>query len=145
MAGKVEAGQGARAELLQAAAEELRVPVGRVQMILADTGVVPDDGMTAGSGTTPRTVPAVRRGAATARNLLIAFACGQWTIQHAAVEMRDGRVIHPGGNRSLDYADLARSAGAAKLFQQSHSGRRRADTGEGMEGARDVGIPACRA
>ncbi len=79
MAGKVEAGQGARAELLQAAAEELRVPVGRVQMVLADTGTVPDDGMTAGSGTTPRTVPAVRRGAATARNLLIAFACGQWT------------------------------------------------------------------
>ena len=29
MAGKVEAGQGARAELLQAAAEELRVPVPR--------------------------------------------------------------------------------------------------------------------
>jgi isoquinoline 1-oxidoreductase subunit beta len=119
MAGKVEAGQGARAELLQAAAEELRVPAGRVQMILADTGVVPDDGMTAGSGTTPRTVPAVRRGAATARNLLIAFACGQWTIQHAAVEMRDGRVVHPGSNRSLDYADLARSAGSAKLFEQA--------------------------
>ncbi len=119
MAGKVEAGQGARAELLQAAAEELRVPVGRVQMVLADTGTVPDDGMTAGSGTTPRTVPAVRRGAATARNLLIAFACGQWTVQNAAVEMRDGRVIHPGGKRSFDYADLARSAGAAKLFQQA--------------------------
>jgi isoquinoline 1-oxidoreductase len=119
MAGKVEAGQGARAELLQAAAEELRVPVGRVQMVLADTGAVPDDGMTAGSGTTPRTVPAVRRGAATARNLLIAFACSQWTLQNAAVEMRDGRVIHPGGKRSFDYADLARSAGAAKLFQQA--------------------------
>ena len=119
MAGKVEAGQGARAELVQAAAEELRVPIDRVQMVLADTGAVPDDGMTAGSGTTPRTVPAVRRGAATARNLLIAFACSQWTLQNAAVEMRDGRVVHPGSNRSLDYADLARSAGAAKLFQQA--------------------------
>jgi isoquinoline 1-oxidoreductase len=119
MAGKVEAGQGARAELLQAAAEELRVPVSRVRMMLADTDVVPDDGMTAGSGTTPRTVPAVRRGAAAARNLLIAFACGQWTLEHAAVEMRNGRVVHPGSNRSLDYADLARSAGTAKLFQQA--------------------------
>jgi isoquinoline 1-oxidoreductase beta subunit len=119
MAGKVEAGQGARAELLQAAAEELRVPVGRVQMILADTDTVPDDGMTAGSGTTPRTVPSVRRGAATARNLLIAFACGQWTIERAAVEMRDGRVVHPGSNRSLDYADLARSTETASLFQQA--------------------------
>src|ERR1022692_2691039 len=30
MAGKVEAGQGSRAELSQAAAEELRVPIGRI-------------------------------------------------------------------------------------------------------------------
>ena len=119
MAGKVEAGQGARAELLQAAAEELRVPVSRVRMMLADTDMVPDDGMTAGSGTTPRTVPAVRRGAATARNLLIAFACGQWTVEHAAVEVRDGRVVHRGSNRSFDYADLAKSDETAKLFQQA--------------------------
>jgi isoquinoline 1-oxidoreductase len=119
MAGKVEAGQGARAELLQAAAEELRVPIGHVQMILADTSMVPDDGMTAGSGTTPRTVPAVRRGAAAARNLLIAFACRQWRLEHATVEVRDGRVIHPGSNRSFDYVDLARNAEAETLFQQA--------------------------
>ncbi|MGB9418041.1 MAG: molybdopterin cofactor-binding domain-containing protein, partial [Acidobacteriaceae bacterium] len=37
LAGKVEGGQGARAELSQAAAEELGVPVSGVQMILADT------------------------------------------------------------------------------------------------------------
>src|ERR1700743_2587015 len=43
LAGKVEGGQGARAELAQAAAEELGVPVSRVQMILADTSMVPDD------------------------------------------------------------------------------------------------------
>lgn len=38
-AGKVEGGQGARAELSQAAAEELGVPVNCIQMILADTSV----------------------------------------------------------------------------------------------------------
>src|ERR1035441_182885 len=32
MAGKVEAGQGSRAELSQAAAEELRVPLDRIQL-----------------------------------------------------------------------------------------------------------------
>ena len=67
LCGKVEGGQGVRAELSQAAAEELRVPVSRVQMILADTSMVPDDGMTAGSGSTPRTVPAVRRGRSVAK------------------------------------------------------------------------------
>src|SRR5205823_1945999 len=75
LAGKVEAGQGARAELTQAAAEELRVPADKVQMILADTTLVPDDGMTAGSGSSPRTVPAVRKGAAAARELLVKFGC----------------------------------------------------------------------
>src|SRR5437868_6416572 len=72
--GKVEAGQGARAELTQAAAEELRVPAERVQLIMADTNLAPDDGITAGSGSTPRTVPAVRQAAAAARQLLIDFA-----------------------------------------------------------------------
>src|SRR2546423_6343651 len=57
MTGKVEAGQGARAEITQAAAEELRVPADRIQLIMADTALVPDDGITAGSGTTPRTIP----------------------------------------------------------------------------------------
>src|SRR6185437_13395367 len=45
MTGKVEAGQGSRAELTQAAAEELRVPVSRIQLLMADTELVPDDGI----------------------------------------------------------------------------------------------------
>ena len=63
MTGKVEEGQGCRTQLLQAAAEELRVGVDRIRMVLSDTGLVPDDGMTAGSRTTPSTVPAVPSGA----------------------------------------------------------------------------------
>src|SRR6478672_8521527 len=81
MTGKVECGQGARAEITQAAAEELRMAADAVTLIMADTALVPDDGMTAGSGTTPRTVPAVRQGAAAARNLLIDCACGQWKVE----------------------------------------------------------------
>src|SRR5262245_56719980 len=70
-AGKVEMGQGARTELSQAASEELHVPLERISVILADTDLVPDDGLTAGSRSTPSTVPAVRRGAAAVRNLLL--------------------------------------------------------------------------
>src|SRR5262249_5977672 len=54
LTGKVEVGQGSRAEVAQAAAEELRIPVDQVQVTMADTAVVPNDGITAGSGTTPR-------------------------------------------------------------------------------------------
>src|SRR4051812_25287526 len=41
MTGKVECGQGARAELTQAAAEELRVAADRVRLVMADTPLRP--------------------------------------------------------------------------------------------------------
>ncbi|NVM56585.1 MAG: molybdopterin-dependent oxidoreductase, partial [Desulfobacterales bacterium] len=51
MTGKVEEGQGARAQLTQAAAEELRVTADRIRLVMADTALVPNDGRTAGSRT----------------------------------------------------------------------------------------------
>jgi isoquinoline 1-oxidoreductase len=118
MTGKVEGGQGARTELSQAAAEELRVPLGRIQLVMADTSLVPDDGITAGSGSTPRTVPAVRQGAAAARELLIDFASKRWNVDRNAVQLNDGKVTDTAGQRMLTYADLAASDEAAKAFQQ---------------------------
>lgn len=119
MAGKVEGGQGARAELTQAAAEELRVPVSQVEMLLADTDLVPDDGMTAGSGSTPRTVPAVRQGAAAARDLLIVYACDKWNVERSTLKIGDGKVSDAAGRRSFTYADLAKDAAVAKLFSRA--------------------------
>jgi CO/xanthine dehydrogenase Mo-binding subunit len=71
---KVEVGQGSRTQITQAAAEELRMPVEKIRLVMADTDLVPDDGGTAGSRTTPSTVPAVRRAAAAARRILDATA-----------------------------------------------------------------------
>jgi isoquinoline 1-oxidoreductase len=70
LTGKDEEGQGALTELAMAAAEELRVPLDRVRVVMGDTDQVPNDGTTAGSSTTPRTFPLVRRAAAGARELL---------------------------------------------------------------------------
>lgn len=119
LTGKVEMGQGARAELTQAAAEELCVPVSRIQLVMGDTSLVPDDGITAGSRTTPSTVPAVRQGAAAGRQLLVALACQRWGVEPAAVAVRDGQIVHAAGQRTVAYADLARSGDAAKALAQS--------------------------
>lgn len=119
LTGKVEMGQGARAELTQAAAEELRLPVGQIQMLMADTQLVPDDGTTAGSRTTPSTVPAVRQAAAAARQLLIQYAAQRWGVEPSAVLVREGRVTHAASQRTLSYAELARSEDLPKLFQQA--------------------------
>ncbi len=78
--GKVECGQGARTELTEAAAEELRVPVDRVTLVMADTELCPNDGGTSGSGSTPRTVPAIRQAAATARQVFVDTAAKSWSV-----------------------------------------------------------------
>jgi CO/xanthine dehydrogenase Mo-binding subunit len=119
MTGKVEGGQGARAELSEAAAEELRVPVGRIRLVMADTGLVPDDGITAGSGSTPRTVPAVRHGAAAAREVLIGFAAKRWGVERSMVQVQDGKATRSSSQETLSYADLAADADAAKALDQA--------------------------
>jgi isoquinoline 1-oxidoreductase subunit beta len=119
LTGKVEMGQGARTEISQAAAEELRVPLSQVQLIMADTSVVPDDGMTAGSRTTPSTLPSVRQGAAAARELLVGLAARKWNVDSGMLEVREGKIIHAESKRELTYADLAKSGEVAEAFKQS--------------------------
>src|SRR5687768_6766156 len=77
LSGKVEGGQGSRGQITQAAAEELRLPVEQIKLILADTAMVPDDGGTVGSRTTPSTLPAVRQACAAARKMLDDFRASE--------------------------------------------------------------------
>jgi isoquinoline 1-oxidoreductase subunit beta len=119
MTGKVEAGQGSRAEITQAAAEELRVAAGRLRLIMADTDLTPDDGITAGSRTTPATIPAVRKAAAAARGLLLDLAGQRWKLDRAALEARDGAVVHTETRRTITYAELARANDLGKAFSRA--------------------------
>ena len=118
MTGKVEEGQGSRAQLTQAAAEELRVDVAQIQLVMADTALVPDDGITAGSRTTPRTVPAVRQGAAAARELLTELAAQRWNVDPADLLAENGAITHPTTGRKISYAELASADPSLDLFQQ---------------------------
>jgi isoquinoline 1-oxidoreductase len=109
LSGKVEEGQGPRAELSQAAAEELRVPVDRIQLVMADTDQVPDDGITAGSRTTPINVPQMREAAATARELLKQLAADAWQVQATALKVEGGVIRNAATGRSMSYQDLAKA------------------------------------
>lgn len=121
LTGKVECGQGARAEFTQAAAEELRVPASQVRLIMADTELVPDDGITAGSGSTPRTLPSIRQGAASGREAAIMVACKKWNVEHNSVELRDGKFIHTATKREMTYADIG-AEDSGKAFEQAAPG-----------------------
>ncbi len=116
MTGKVEEGQGSRAHLTLAAAEELRVSADRIRLVMADTALVPDDGMTAGSRTTSSTVPAVRRGAAAGRELLLQLAAGRWKVDAGSLDVKDGVITNNRNKQTVSYADLAKSGDAAEAF-----------------------------
>lgn len=118
MSGKVEEGQGARTELSQAAAEELRVPFSQIRIVMADTDFVPDDGGTSGSRTTPGNVPPMRQAAATARELLTRFAARQWQVDANSLEVRDGTITNKATNQKLTYGDLAKSKEIVEAFKE---------------------------
>lgn len=107
MTSKVEVGQGSRTQLTQAAAEELRVDAASIRLVMADTDIVPDDGGTFGSLTTPRTVPAVRAAAATAREALIELAATRWQRDRQGLAARDGAVVNEATREKLGYGELA--------------------------------------
>jgi isoquinoline 1-oxidoreductase len=104
--GKTEIGQNIRTSLAQTVADELRVPVASIKMLMADTDLTPYDAGTFGSQTTPRMAPQLARAAATARELLIAEASAKWNVDRSTLVVRDGRVSGSGTN-SMGYAELA--------------------------------------
>ncbi|HVJ67498.1 MAG TPA: molybdopterin cofactor-binding domain-containing protein [Caulifigura sp.] len=104
---KVEVGQGARTQITQAVAEELRLPLDRIRLVMADTGQCPDDGGTAGSRTTPSTVPRVRTAAAFLRNQLSGLAAQRLKVEQGTVTFSDGR-FSANGNGSVTLVELLR-------------------------------------
>ncbi|HUE14145.1 MAG TPA: molybdopterin cofactor-binding domain-containing protein [Planctomycetaceae bacterium] len=106
--GKVEIGQNARTSLSQAVAEELRLPIESIRMVMADTDLTPFDMGTSGSGTTPRMAPQLRRVAATARELLIEMAAKRLSVNSGTLAVSDGKVIHVASKRSLTFGELAK-------------------------------------
>jgi CO/xanthine dehydrogenase Mo-binding subunit len=108
LTGKVECGQGIRTTLTQVAAEELALEPARVRLIMGDTALVPDDGGTWGSLTTPETVPVIRKACSAMRELLCRCAASEWNTRPETLTVRNGRILGAGG-RIYDYRDLARS------------------------------------
>jgi isoquinoline 1-oxidoreductase len=105
--GKVEIGQNIRTSLSQTVADELRVPMASVTLVMADTDETPFDMGTFGSMTTPRMAPQLAKAAATAREMLIDLAAVRWHAERSTLSARDGRIIASDG-RALTYAELTK-------------------------------------
>ena len=104
--GKVELGQGIRTAIRQVAAEELDMELDRVEVKLAETGLTPDEGYTAGSSSVPNTAMSVRYAAATARQKLLELASEKLNTNVENLLLYDGKVKVKKSRESLTFSEI---------------------------------------
>ena len=117
--GKVEFGQNIRTSLSQVVAEELRIPIGSVRMIMGDTDLTPFDMGTFGSRTSPTMAPQLRKAAAAAREALIDLAAEQWKVDRATLGVKDGKVINGQSKQAIDFGKLSKGQKLVKVISDS--------------------------
>lgn len=105
--GKTEVGQDIRTSLAQAVAEELRVSMDSVSMVMADTDRVPFDQGTFGSRSTPTMSPQLRRAAAAARETMLDLAAERLGVDRSSLRAENGRILENNSTQSITYAELA--------------------------------------
>src|SRR5919199_1272779 len=113
--GKAEVGQNIRTSLAQAVAEELRMPVDRIQIVMADTDQTPYDAGTFGSRTTPTMALHLHKVAATTRELLVDVAAERWGVGRDELRVGDGTITHPSTGRRIGFGELTQGQ---KLTQE---------------------------
>lgn len=126
--GKAELGTGIKTALAQLAAEELDVALDRITLITADTGLTPNEGVTAGSQTLEQSGTAIANAAANVRLLLAEAAAARWGVAATSLFTRDGAVLD-GHGRHVSYAELAATTSLAvparaDVPRKRRSGRR---------------------
>ncbi len=117
--GKIEMGQGIITSLAQMLADELSVPLDRVNMVMGDTDLCPWDMGTFGSMTTRFFGPPLRAAAAEAKGVLLEIAAEH--LQAAVGDLAaDNGVIYLKGQKDkrVSYADLVRGKKIERHLKQ---------------------------
>ena len=109
--GKVELGQGILTAIQLIAAEELDVDPDQVQVRSAETGITPNEMVTAGSMSVETSGAAVRQACAWARRLMLS----EVSDDPAQLEVSNGIVTGPGLNAPTSYTEI--QAGTPFKFQ----------------------------
>jgi xanthine dehydrogenase YagR molybdenum-binding subunit len=92
--------------MAQIAAEELGVPLDRVDVVLGDSARGPYATLSAGSSTTPSVGPAVRAAAADAKRQIIEIAAQRYDVEERVLDIKDGVVVSADGNVSTTLEQL---------------------------------------
>jgi nicotinate dehydrogenase subunit B len=109
--GKVDLGTGITTALRQIVAEELDLPLGRIQLVTGDTALTPDQGTTWGSLSIQIGGMQIRNAAAAARAALLDEAAKRLGTDRANLTVADG--VISGGGKQVGYGELV----GGKMFQ----------------------------
>jgi CO/xanthine dehydrogenase Mo-binding subunit len=91
-------GTGTRTAMAQIAAEELGVPIDRVEVVLGDSARGPYASISAGSSTVPSMGPAVRQAAHDAKRQILEIASQRYDREERVLDIKDGNVVSADGN-----------------------------------------------
>jgi xanthine dehydrogenase YagR molybdenum-binding subunit len=90
-------GTGTATAMMQIAAEELGLPLDRVELVLGDSARGPYASISAGSSTTPSMGPAVRAAAGDVARQIIEIAAQRYDKEERVLSLKDGRVVSADG------------------------------------------------
>ena len=111
LSGKVEIGQHIGHALSLIVADELDLPLHRVQLLPADTACSPDEGYTSGSNSLQHSGTALRLAAATARRILVQRAAASFGVAEHDVVCADGMLRNTWGNQAINFAEAMAGRG----------------------------------
>jgi nicotinate dehydrogenase subunit B len=106
LTGRMELGQGVKVIMQQVAGEELNLEPEKIRVVVADTGLTPNEGYTAGSRSVESGAMSVRQAAATAREILVEKAAALWKTDAAGIGVEDGYLLHPDGVNRLAFVEV---------------------------------------
>jgi xanthine dehydrogenase YagR molybdenum-binding subunit len=115
-------GTGTRTAMAQIAAEELGVPLDRVDVVLGDSARGPYASISAGSSTTPSMGPAVRAAAADAKRQVIEIAAQRHHLEERVLDIVDGKVVSADGNLSSPVEEIVGLLGDAQILGKGARG-----------------------
>jgi len=115
-------GTGTRTVMAQIAAEELGVPLDRVEVVLGDSARGPYATLSAGSSTTPSVGPAVRAAAADVKRQIIEIAAQRHHLEEDVIDIKDGMVVSADGSLSQPLEELVGLLEDAQILGQGARG-----------------------
>jgi carbon-monoxide dehydrogenase large subunit len=137
--GATDVGGGTGTSLGQIAAEELKVPLSAIRVVIADTELTPFDHGTYSSRVTPYVGAAVKLAAIDARRQIVEVAARLWKVPGEGIRFASGKVSAKG--RSLTLAEILTQSGTEEILALGASQSKRLWAEDGSKQATDTSAP----